>query len=226
MPRRNSAYDFSPTLRASYTLGVWHNDAVRTSESYLRDAAGNPVYSGTINVDGRSYLVTPTDFAPSRGELTHLMHGLSIRSHGHEHWDWEIAASAYDYADDITRAPTSRCRPRNSGGAGRITDQDGTGWRALALRGTWRPGADGAHVIDFGVQLDDYRLQTLVSNTPDWIGGAADEPLLGISRQDASCSACMRRTAGISPTTGAPRSACAWSAGRPRTARSPTRRAR
>ncbi|HYJ40437.1 MAG TPA: TonB-dependent receptor plug domain-containing protein, partial [Steroidobacteraceae bacterium] len=72
------SYDFSPALRASYTLGVWHNDAVRASDSYLRDAAGNPVYSGTINVDGRSYAVTAADFAPGRGELTHVMHGLSL----------------------------------------------------------------------------------------------------------------------------------------------------
>jgi len=167
------SYDFSPTLRASYTLGVWHNDVVRNSESYLRDAAGNPVYSGNINVAGRSYLVTPTDFAPARGELTHLMHGLSIKTHGREHWDWEIAASAYDYADDIVRAPTIALPAAYAGGAGRITNQDGTGWRALALRGTWRPGSDETHVIDFGVQANDYRLQTLVSNTPDWLGGAA-----------------------------------------------------
>jgi iron complex outermembrane receptor protein len=167
------AYDLSPTLRASYTLGIWHNDAVRNSESYLRDAAGSSVYSGSINVDGRSYLVTPTDFAPGRAELTHLMQGLSIRTHGREHWDWEIAASAYDYADDIARAPTIALPAAESGGAGRITDQDGTGWRALALRGTWRPGGEGAHVVDLGVQLNDYRLRTLVSGTPDWIGGAA-----------------------------------------------------
>jgi iron complex outermembrane recepter protein len=188
------AYDFSPTLRASYTLGVWHNDVVRNSESYLRDGAGNPVYSGNINVAGRSYLVTPTDFAPARGELTHLMHGLSIRTHGREHWDWEIAASAYDYADDIVRAPTIALPAAQAGGAGRITDQDGTGWRALALRGTWRPGSDEAHVIDFGIQGNDYRLQTLVSNTPDWLGGAATSrvsefrgrtALLGVYAQDS-----------------------------------------
>ena len=47
------SYDFTPTLRASYTLGVWHNDAVRSSASYLRDPAGNAVYSGAINVAGR-----------------------------------------------------------------------------------------------------------------------------------------------------------------------------
>jgi iron complex outermembrane receptor protein len=168
------AYDFSQTLRASYTLGVWHNDAVRNSESYLRDAAGNPVYAGAINVEGRSFSLTPTDFAPALGKLTHLMHGLSIKTHGREHWNWEIAASVYDYADDITRAPTTARPAADIGGAGRITDQDGTGWRALAVRGSWRPsGGDGAHVIDLGVQLGDYRLQTLVSSTADWIGGAA-----------------------------------------------------
>jgi iron complex outermembrane receptor protein len=166
------SYDLSPTLRASYTLGVWQNDAVRSSVSYLRDAAGNPVYGDVINVDGRAYTLTAADFAPSRGELTHLMHGLSLKSHARDHFDWEIAASAYDYTNDLTRAPTVPLPGANTGGAGRITDQEGTGWRALALRGTWRPqGVDGAHLVDIGYQLDADELQTLVSNTDDWIGG-------------------------------------------------------
>jgi outer membrane receptor protein involved in Fe transport len=117
------SYDFTPTLRASYTLGVWHNDADRTVDSYLRDPAGNPVYGGAINVDGRTYTVTPADFTPSRGDFTHYMHGLSIRDHGRDHWDWELSASAYEYADDITRSPTVAIPAANAGGAGRIADQ-------------------------------------------------------------------------------------------------------
>ena len=168
------SYDFSPTLRASYTFGVWRNDAARASDSYLRDAAGDPVYSGSINVEGRAYTVTAADFAPSRGELTHFMHGLSLKSHAHDAFDWEIAASAYDYADDITRSPTVALPAANAGGAGRIADQGGTGWSALALRGTWRPqGVDGDHLVDVGYQLDADELQTQVSNTPDWIDGPA-----------------------------------------------------
>src|SRR5688500_8935124 len=69
------AYDISPRVRASYTLGWWDNDSQRSSETYLRDAAGNPVYAGAINVDGRRYTVTPADFAPTAGDLRHLMHG-------------------------------------------------------------------------------------------------------------------------------------------------------
>jgi iron complex outermembrane receptor protein len=153
------------------------------------------VYSGAINVDGRSYLVTPTDFAPSRGELTHLMQGLSIRSHGHEHWDWEVSASAYDYADG--KRARMRCAWRYQAAVdsfSRTSPFNRARLRPGAQRKATRPGTDGAHAIDFGVQLNDYRLQTLVSDTPDWIGGAAASrfsafrgrtELLGIYAQDS-----------------------------------------
>ncbi len=60
------AYEISPALNLSYTLGWWDNDAQRASASYLRDTAGSTVYAGSINVDGRRYTVTPADFAPTR----------------------------------------------------------------------------------------------------------------------------------------------------------------
>lgn len=173
------AYDFSPTLRASYTLGWWRNEATRSSDSYLRDAAGNPVYSGDINVDGRRYSVSATDFAPSRGSLEHVMHGLSLKTNTQGTWDWEIAASLYDYGEDLTRSPTVALPAANAGGAGRITDQGGTGWNALALKATWRPqggpslNSTGTHLVDMGYQRDSYQLRTLVSNTDNWIKGVA-----------------------------------------------------
>jgi len=49
------AYDFSPTVRVSYTFGLWQNDVDNTPESYLRNAAGQPVYSGAINIGGRAF---------------------------------------------------------------------------------------------------------------------------------------------------------------------------
>ncbi|HEY4369500.1 MAG TPA: TonB-dependent receptor [Steroidobacteraceae bacterium] len=176
------AYDFSPTLRASYTLGWWRNELTRNSDSYLRDAAGNPVYSGNINVDGRQYSLLPADFAPNRGAIEHLMHGLSIKSNTQGAWDWEVAASLYDFAQDISRSPVVALPAANSGGAGRITDQNGTGWNTLALKATWRPGlpvgaaagnSASAHVVEFGYQRDDFKLRTLVSNTDNWINGGA-----------------------------------------------------
>ncbi len=50
----------------------------------------------------------------------------------------------------------------------------GTGWTTLAAKGIWRPqGADGAHVVDFGLQRDAYQLRSIENATTDWIAGRA-----------------------------------------------------
>jgi iron complex outermembrane receptor protein len=168
------AYDVSPTLRASYLLGWWQNDAVRTPQSYLRDANGNPVYSGTVNIDGNAYALKPTDFSATRSDLQHLMQALSLKSHTRGVWDWEVAASLYDYQKDQVRASGTAYPAAAHGGAGTLTDMSGTGWNTLALKGTWRPdGMQGAHIVDIGYQRDAYQLRTSVFSMGDWSAGDA-----------------------------------------------------
>ena len=175
------AYDFSPTLRATYTLGAWRNDTVRSSDTYLRDAAGQPVWgdlgssatSYAVNIDGRRYTLTPSDFAPTRSDLQHLMHGLSLRTNTGRQFDWEVAGSLYTYARDRVRTPTVFVSDPDTAGTGRITDMHGTNWSTLGLKGTWRPeGIAGAHLLDFGYQRFDTSLRTRVLNTANWISGA------------------------------------------------------
>jgi iron complex outermembrane receptor protein len=165
------AYEITPTIRASYTLGYWRNDMNSGVESYLRDAAGNLVYSGDVNIGGKKYTLTPTDMSNSKNQLEHITHGLNVKSHTKGVFDWEIAASLYNYNKDIVRAPVVAIPAADLGGAGRITDGAGTGWNTLALKGIWRP--DTEHTAEFGYQREAYQLRTLVSNTPDWINAAA-----------------------------------------------------
>ncbi len=169
------AYDFSPTVRASYTLAYWDNSSQNRSESYLRNAGGSPVYSGNVSIDGRGYNLAATDFGVSNEALTHVMHGLSVKSNTRGVFDWEVAASLYDYQTDQIRASTAAQPGTLSGGAGTVQDQDGTGWNNLALKGIWRPeGMQGAHIVDFGYQQDSYRLRILKSNAVgNWINGGA-----------------------------------------------------
>lgn len=175
------AYDFSPTLRASYMLGFWRNEATRRSESYLRDSNGTPIYGaiGTsaalpISIDGRSYSITPADFAPTLTTLEHFIHGLTLKSDKQGAFDWELAASVYDYATDEQRAPTIAVSSPTMHGAGRITSQEGTGWNTLSARTTYRPaGLDGAHLVEAGYQRSASKLRTRVHDTPDWIDGRA-----------------------------------------------------
>jgi iron complex outermembrane receptor protein len=168
------AYDFSRTLRASYTFGYWGNESEGRPVSYLRDATGNAVYSGLVNIDGRAFTVGATDFPSTNDDLVHVLHGLSIKRSTGGVFDWEVAASLYDLATDEQRTPTVALPTASTGGAGTITDQDGTGWTTLALKGTWRPLAlGGTHIVDFGVQQESYDLRILRNNTSDWLRGPA-----------------------------------------------------
>ena len=166
------AYDLTSTLRASYTLGFWRNDAQRSSDSFLRDGSGDPVYGGQVNIGGSVYSLPA--LTPSQAEMQHLAHGLTIKSRTLGVWDWEAAASVYDYRQDRVRTPDANVpRPGAfSGGAGRVVDLGGTGWNTLALKGIWRPeGVAGQHVVEFGVQRDAFKLRRRESNTPSWVGG-------------------------------------------------------
>jgi iron complex outermembrane receptor protein len=176
------AYDFSPTVRATYTLGAWNNTTHGSVDTYLRDGLGRPVYSGRVNIAGRAYnLDSPSAaLAPTETALTHYMHGLSVKSHTGGVFDWEVAASLFDYSRDTSRTPTTPLPGAFNGGPGRITDMGGSGWHTFKAAGTWRPTGSaegvGAHVVDFGFQQDTARLRTSVGNALDWIDGAAVTP--------------------------------------------------
>ena len=205
------AYDFSPTIRASYTLGYWQNDADRFSNSYLKDANGSAVYSGNVNIDGRQYNIAATDFSRSVNHLQHVIHGLTLKSNTRGAFDWELAGSLYDYSKDISRSALGAYPTTAAGGAGRITDLGGTGWNTLSARGVWRPGttevAMGDHVVEFGYQDYASKLRTLVSDTGDWRSAPAgarfsafngDTDLQGLFAQDTwTISPQWRTTFGV-----------------------------
>lgn len=158
-------YDFTPTTTATYTLGLWQNDSDISYDSYLRDAAGNTIYSGSYLINGISYNIPNTAFRAQEQEAQHWMHALSLKNESSD-WSWEALASLYDYGNDEARVQAS-----NSNGIGStngtLTRMDGTGWKTLDLRGEWHP-AELSHAVSFGYHFDHYTLQTLVQNVSSW----------------------------------------------------------
>jgi iron complex outermembrane recepter protein len=172
------SYDFSPSLTASYLLGLWRNDAQRSAETYLRDPSGLPVYAGNVNIAGRLYALSAADFAPTTSKLQHLMQGITLKTKTGGNFEGSLSLSQYQYQTDEVRTPTIAMPGAQNAGAGRVTDQQGTLWHNLALAGVWHPqGAKGTHTLEFGVQQDQYKLRTLISNTSQWLTGAAEAPV-------------------------------------------------
>ena len=70
--------------------------------------AGLPVYSGAVNIDGRSYTLAPTAFPLTDDNQTHYMHGLvGQEPHAGRPGTGSWPPACYDYAaTDQQRAPT------------------------------------------------------------------------------------------------------------------------
>ena len=180
------AYDITPTLRASYILGIWQNKSNTTVDPYLKDAAGNLIY-GTktgaasnpfqfVRLGGIDYTVSGAN--PAYSESEHWMHGLAFKTSTGSTWDWEAIASYYDQKKDVSRTATnfgfdSGLSPVRPGG--NITLANGTGWHNLDLRGEWRPGGNlqSAHQVSFGYHIDQYILKSdTYAIATDWRDGA------------------------------------------------------
>jgi len=160
------AYDFSPSVRATYTFNIWQNTSDKNIDSYLRDAAGNTIYGTStkagpyryVRINGKDYSVTAPSV--SHAEAEYKMHGLSLKSDSGGTWAWELAASYFNQDKDVTRASSGNfgTTQSNDATAGTITYTDGTGWQNLDLRGDWRPDGNkkSEHQVSFGFHTDSY----------------------------------------------------------------------
>jgi iron complex outermembrane receptor protein len=190
------AYDITPAIQASYTVGLFENNDRSGVETYLADASGAPVYSGALNIGGYAYAIGASAFSTNTYRLReeHWMHSAALRSNTMGVFDWSFAASSYDFARSDQRTPSSTLPAAFSGGAGTIMHMDGTGWFTPDAKGVWRPfGIEGAHIASFGVHWDRYRLRNNRFNAADWLdrpqgalGGAArgDTETVGLWIQD------------------------------------------
>lgn len=162
------AYDFTPTLRGTYTFNLWQNTSDKNVESYLRDGNGNVIYgtqssSNTgafrfVRINGKDYTISAPSM--SRTESLYQMHGISLKSDTGATWDWELNANYFNQDKDVTRASSGNfgTTASNNATAGTVTYGDGTGWHNVDLRGEWRPDGNrqSEHQVSFGYHTDTY----------------------------------------------------------------------
>ncbi|MDP1770998.1 MAG: TonB-dependent receptor [Methylobacter sp.] len=167
-------YDFTPTIRAAYTLGLWQNENSGGFNSFLRNAnTGAVVDSGYVNINGREYNLSAANapsFAETRAEQMHWSHGMNIKSNTGGVFDWDLSGSVVEYGTDISRTSTQTPTQAANNGAGRVTSLTGTGWHTADAKGIWRPNVNllGKHEVSFGFHHDLYNLDNPVYNTTMW----------------------------------------------------------
>lgn len=159
------AYDFAPGTRLAVTYGEWHNDSRVSAASYLRNAAGQAVTSGTVLVDGVRYNLTAGNFAPSESEAVNRLFGVTFDSRLGADWHLESAFSIYQTPTDISRAANTAT---STGGT--VTYSDGTGWNNADLRLIWKPnGGQAGHQVTAGFHQDAYTYDYDKYNLNSWL---------------------------------------------------------
>jgi iron complex outermembrane receptor protein len=177
-------WEITPKLTASYLVGFFGNRTDAHVESYLRNAAGQTLYSGALNIGGFAYNVAPSAFANNMYRLDerHWIQALSVHGAPSQSLRWEVVATLYDYGRDIQRTPSTAL----AGGGGSILDLGDTGWRTFDAKATWTPTA--AHSVTVGLHHDRYELGNRRFNTSDWLAGdrqALAAASLGKTQTDA-----------------------------------------
>lgn len=169
------AYDFTPDTRAAFTYAIWRNNSYSDAQTYLRDATGQSIWSGSVNIGGYRYFVGTTAFAPTDSNAENHLAGLTLDSRLSNDWRVELAASDYDTPTDISRTPNASgsalIQPGATGAdqTGKITFSDGTGWRNLDLKATWKPQQGKAgHTATFGYHWDEYRISSRQFSATNW----------------------------------------------------------
>ncbi len=185
------AYDLTPTIRATYTLGVFNSDRRSWPLNYLsggrNELFGSPSGSAAIS----SVALQGFGSANLRYQETILTNALAIRSNTQGLFDWEISASHFNYPYSSSRSawsavPSTAINP--FGGytqTGRDTIFTGTYWTLLDLKGIYRPdGPGGMHDVSFGLHGDQYHSNNPVWVTTNWPAGMASS--LGAAQSIAS----------------------------------------
>jgi iron complex outermembrane recepter protein len=158
-----ATYDFTPEIKAAYTLGLWDIDGKTDVQSYLKDVNGNPIYAGDVSFNGAKY--TLPAMSPAKSDAFHIMQALELKSNTKGFFDWQFTLSDYDYQKDLNGSSKITSGNPYVNRAGMVTDLSGTGWTVFEARGTLRPQN---HIVDIGYHIDDYQLRSTTTNTADW----------------------------------------------------------
>jgi iron complex outermembrane receptor protein len=165
-------YDISPTQSIEGRVSSWRSDSTVRNQTDLRDAAGNPVWSGVVHDGVNRFTLPANSFAPSQRDELHQQLGLTWKTRHATGWNASVVVTDYEIQSDANRQASTADPLAALGGAGTVTRRDGTGWNTFEVQSTYTPSqgdfGDGKHALTFGLHRNQYQLHNVVNNATDW----------------------------------------------------------
>jgi iron complex outermembrane recepter protein len=161
-------YDLTDNSRLRWTSVLWdYQQDGDAPLSYIRDAGGNPVYAGTVDVDGLRFNLSNSTFTYSRSERQDLLNALTWSLDAPNGTKISAAASAYNTLNNVTRKSSEAAPGSRYGGAGQVTDGE-LGWYTADLKGALDLNWHGVHTVAAGYHFDQYYTDSDTWDASDW----------------------------------------------------------
>ncbi|MGE0667355.1 MAG: TonB-dependent receptor [Sphingomonadales bacterium] len=160
--RARLGYDFGGwTATALFTLWTTDSNTLK-SETYLRDAAGDPVHDGKVTVDGKTW-TAGAGLGQGLTEKTEMLAGLKLAGPVAD-WDVTVNLSRY-WIDRLKSRRSTTYTAGIANGAGTFSDTGAAGWWTgdlLAVRDF------GAHELALGASANLYETEVDNFSTTAW----------------------------------------------------------
>lgn len=146
---------------------------VLDAQNYLRDASGNPVWSGRVVQGGVAFDVSGSDFSVNEQERRSLLLGGRVQGPLGERWWLEASASSFEILDDETRSSLVNPDDPSYTPAGGVSVFDDTGWATAGfkLSNDGLLGSDRLSMIT-GYGYEHYSLGITNYDSDDYRAGA------------------------------------------------------
>ena len=131
------AYAITPKLEALFTTAFENLDVTSTGQTYLKNAAGNPIYgNGTTayNFNGLKVVPVGSSFGTSQQNRQSLTLGGGLKGNLFGNWNTNTNISYFDVLHDRTIASTLNPSDPLNTNKGQITDVDSMGWINISTK--------------------------------------------------------------------------------------------
>lgn len=162
------AYDLPDKSQLRFNYVFWDSTMNYDSpDSYLRDASGNKIYSGTVIINGRSYTISPSSFYYQDAYKQDMLYALSYSRNPSDGVKLSVDLSYYDIFKDLTQKSTTAPLLAKYGGTGTVGDNGG-GWYTADLKASYDINRLGTHTLAGGYHFDRYIIDSETWNASDW----------------------------------------------------------
>ena len=156
---------------ARYTLAYEDHTRDNTPNNYLRDASGNPIWSGTVAQDGNAFTLKGSNFAQGESSRESLMLAATFEGPLTSGWNMEASVSQFDVIKE--QSVSSKLNPSDPAftGVGSISEFDDTGWTTLDVKARSDKFLNNKNMnFITGVHFDHYKM-ALNSYSSDYTSG-------------------------------------------------------